>query len=516
MMNRRDFLTASATALAAAGAPLTLRAENQAMPIQDKPNILLIHTDQHRWDCLGACGHPDVRTPNIDQLAREGVRFDNHFCPYPVCTPSRYSLLSGQFVHGHQGWSNYCTLAPEIPTFPRALRDAGYATKAVGKMHFTPTYLDVGFQDLVLAEQDGPGRWEDDYHRALMAEGLVDRNDLEDQRKEYRDQAPEAYWESFGALPSNLPEEFHSTRWIADRAVETLEGWEGGGHLLMTGFIKPHHPFDPPASWKDAYDPDKLTLTAGWIPECLPRDLAMNPGYFPHKKLNEPALRRAMAYYYATISHIDAEVGRMLDVLRRKGLYDKTLIIFTSDHGEYLGFHHLLLKGNYMYDPLVRVPLIIRYPGAHGAGTVNGSLVSNIDVAPTILGLAGVAAPESMGGIDLRPGDTGREVLFAENRQGQHVMARSKTHKLILTDGELPALFFDLAADPLEMTDLYGSREHQDVQEKLAAAIRGWRAPSDSQRPYLDTDAPQIPVPHRAAQGNEKAVSAYYREKMTD
>jgi arylsulfatase A-like enzyme len=515
-MNRRDFLATSATALAAAGGASAAWAQEDQMPEPEQPNILIIHTDQQRWDSLGAYGHPDLRSPNIDQLAREGVRFDNHFCPYPVCTPSRYSLLSGQYVHGHQGWSNYCTLATDIPTFPRALRDAGYKTKAVGKMHFTPTYLDVGFEEMTLSEQDGPGRWEDDYHRMLMAEGLVDRNDLEDQRREYREHAPEEYWESFGALVSNLPEEFHSTRWIADRAVETLEGWGAGGHLLMTGFIKPHHPFDPPASWKDAYDPDKLTLTPGWIEACLPRDLAMNPGYFPHEKLTEPVLRKAMAYYYATISQLDAEVGRMLDVLRRKGLYDKTLIVFTSDHGEYLGFHHLLLKGNYMYDPLVKVPLIIRYPGATAAGSVESSLVSNVDVAPTLLKAAGVAVPETMAGIDLAKGDTGREVVFAENRAGQHVMARSKSHKLILTAGEMPPLFFDLAADPLEMVDLFDSGEQADTREQLAAAIQDWRAPSEMQRAHLDTNARQIDQPNVPAPGSEKAVSTYFKEKMAE
>ena len=139
------------------------------------PNILLIHADQHRFDCLGAYGHPDIRTPNIDALAADGVRYENSFCPFPVCTPSRYSLLSGQYVHQHRGWDNHCTLPPGTETFPAILKQAGYKTAAVGKMHFTPTYLDVGFDEMVLAEQDGPGRWDDDYHRQLCVMGPCGR-----------------------------------------------------------------------------------------------------------------------------------------------------------------------------------------------------------------------------------------------------------------------------------------------------------------------------------------------------
>jgi len=116
-----------------------------------RPNILLIHADQHRFDCLGAYGNPDIQTPNIDALAQDGVLYEASFCPFPVCTPSRYSLLSSQYVHQHLGWTNHSTLPNGIPTFPKVLRANGYSTKAVGKMHFTPTYLDVGFDEMILS-----------------------------------------------------------------------------------------------------------------------------------------------------------------------------------------------------------------------------------------------------------------------------------------------------------------------------------------------------------------------------
>jgi len=322
-----------------------------------RPNVLIIHADQHRFDCLGAMGNPDVKTPHLDKLAADGVLFRNSFCVWPVCTPSRYSLLSGQYVHQHRGRNNHCTLLPGTATFANILRDAGYQTKAVGKMHFTPAYLDVGFSEMELSEQNGPGRLVDDYHRYLQKRGLIDADDSIDQLRKFRDRAPDKYWETYGADVSNLPEEHHSTTWIGNRAVETLSTWtKGEPGLLMAGFIKPHHPFDPPSPWDKMYDADKLTVLPGWTDAPLPCDLAFSTGYLDNRKLTLPLLRRVMAYYYATISQIDAHVGRMIAVLKQKGLYDDTLIIYTADHGDFMGFHHMVLKGNHMYDPLIKVP----------------------------------------------------------------------------------------------------------------------------------------------------------------
>lgn len=498
-------------ALAASHAPAA------APPAPARPNVLVVHVDQLRFDCLDISGNPDVKTPNLDALARDGVRFTNSFCSFPVCTPSRYSLLSGLAVHEHDGWTNACTLAPRIATFAKIFRAAGYRTKAVGKMHFTPTYLDVGFDEMRLAEQDGNGRWDDDYHRELMRLGLVDRNDLEDQRAEYRKDAPQKYWESLGALTSNLPEAQHSTTWIAERALETIRAWDGAhGQLLMAGFIKPHHPFDPPAPWDKMYDPAKLTILPGWTEKNVPHDLRLSTGYFPYEKITEAALRRAMAYYYGTISQIDFQVGRMVALLKEKGLYDKTLIVFTSDHGEYLGFHHMLLKSNHMYDPLVKVPLLIKWPGGRRAGEVSDRLVSNIDLAPTLCRAAGLQPAEAMRGEDLGEGGPGREIVFCEAGPNL-VMAHTRTHKLILDKNGKRSLFYDLARDPLEMNNLYGAPEAQAEIKRLSAAIAAWR-PEPPRPRFLDLQAPQIHGENVPTDGlaHRAAIEQYYRNKMKE
>jgi len=515
ILNRRHFLKSVGIA---AGLPLAMRPSSARESTAHQSNILIIHVDQHRMDCLGAYGNTDIKTPNIDRLAADGVCYANSFCPFPVCTPSRYSLLSGRYVHDHHGWNNRSTLAPDIMTFPKVLRTAGYRTKAVGKMHFTPTYLDVGFDELMLAEQDGPGRWDDDYHRYLMRHGLVDRNDLEDQLvNEYRKSARKEYWDTCGALVSNLPEEYHSTTWIADRAMEALRSWDGrGSRLLMVGFIKPHHPFDPPAPWHRMYDPEKLSILPGWMDSCYDHDLRYSRGYFPNDKLTEPVLRRAMAYYYANISLIDHHVGRMLALLRQNGLYEDTLIVYTADHGEFMGFHHMLLKGNYMYDPLVKVPLIVKWPGWERAGTVSQRMVSNIDLAPTLCRAAGCRPAPQMDGCALQDPGAGHDLIFAEADGGRQVMVRSGERKLILSDSRSESLFFDLQKDPMEMNNLHACPEHRDEVRDMATAVSTWRSKDSKPQAYQDDDAPQIQQPNIPSHdlSHRDAIIQYYREKM--
>lgn len=510
-MNRRTLLKLGGLLLGPAWAP---QSSAQGSP---RPHALLIHADQFRFDCLGATGNRDVKSPNLDALARDGVVFRNSFCTWPVCTPSRYSLLSGQYVRQHRGRTNRSTLLPGTPTFPALLQAAGYRTKAVGKMHFTPAYLDLGFGEMELAEQDGPGRLVDDYHRYLKKLGLVDSVDLIDQEQRFRKQAPEEYWKTFGAGRSNLPEEHHGTTWIGNRAVESLARWKPETpELLMVGFIKPHHPFDPPAPWDAMYDPDRLAVLPGWTDRPLQRDLEYRPGYFDNRTLTPPALRRVMAHYYAAISQLDAQVGRMITLLKRNGIYDQTLVVFTSDHGEFLGFHHLLLKGNHMYDPLVKVPLIVKFPRQRGAGTVSDSLVSSPDVTATILQQAGLRPGPDMRGQPLGAGGRGRELVFAED--AEFTMVRSRTRKLLYSSAPGRSLFFDLEKDPWEMENLFDEPGRQAELWRIKEALLAWLQKETQAQPYADRQAGQIsqanvPPDREAA---EKEMTGYLDRQMRE
>ena len=439
----------------------------------NRPNILVILTDQQRHDCLGFAGQKPLKTPHLDALAAESIHFSRTFCTYPVCTPSRYSLLSGLPVRAHAGWTNHCTLASHIATFPKQLRVAGYQTAAVGKMHFAPTYLDVGFDQMQLCEQDGNGRWDDDYHRDLRERDLLDAIDIMDQRSEFRAQAPPEYWDACGALSSNLSEAHHSTTWIAERALEQISNWDEGGNLLMCGFVKPHHPFDPPAPWNEMYDPDAVELLPGWS-DALSQFDAQFPGYFPHNELTPEKLKRVTAFYFATISQVDHHIGRIIARLKARGLYDNTVIVFASDHGEYLGFHHLLLKSGPMYDPLMRVPLLIKFANQVGGGTRHDGLTCLTDVAPTLLHAAGVAPPATMKGRDLGAPHDKRQWIFAEDKGGQILMARSPRYKLLWSNDVAQRRFFDLENDPHENRDLIDDANSAATIEQHRAALADW------------------------------------------
>ncbi len=482
--------------------------------MKNKPNILIILADQHRYDCLGAYGNKDVKTPNIDSLAGDGITYNNSFCSYPVCTPSRYSMLSGLHVSQHGGWTNHCTLPQHIETFPKVLRENGYRTAAVGKMHFTPTYLDVGFDVMKTCEQNGEGRFDDDYHRELMDKGLYDKIDLMGEVKEHKEKAPNEFWDTLTAMTSNLPENMSSTGWIGTKATEEIDKWDTDGNLLMVGFVKPHHPFDPPKPWCDMYDPDALELLPGWTDTCFDRDIAMNSGFIEHAKNTKAKVLKAMSYYYANISHIDSEVGKMIALLKEKGLYDNTIIIYTSDHGDYIGYHHLMLKGNYMYEPLIKVPLIIKHMNNHKENSKDDALVSNVDIAATLLHLTGVEKPEQMGGCII--GETARDIVVADGWYGSAYMIHDGRYKLLYYKDDSKSQFFDLKTDPFEQKNAYHDITYRAIIDELKKKLMDW-ALFDSLTPvYCDENGKTIKGDNVVAYDEAKRELSreYFRGKM--
>jgi arylsulfatase A-like enzyme len=289
----------------------------------------------------------------------------------------------------------------------------------------------------------------------------------------------------------------------------------------MASFVKPHHPFDPPAPWDTMYDPAALTILPGWTNHVPDEDGPPTLGYFPNGQLTEAALRRVMAHYYGTISHVDHQVGRLLDVLRRRGLYERTMIVFTADHGEYLGFHHLLLKGGRMYEPLARVPLLIRFPGGACAGDVRHTLVNTVDVAPTILRQAGIEPPGVMRGLDLIDPNVTRDVVFAEQGRGPHYLARSRTHKLLFGTEPARTAFFDLEADPFELRNRIDDPSCAEAVHALRDALANWMLFQSSTPGYVDDHAPLVRAPNvpsdaglDARDARRRAMLDYYEQHL--
>ena len=491
------------------------------------PNVLLIHVDQLRQDCLGAYGNSQISTPNIDKLASESTVYTQHYTAYPICIPSRYSLITGlpyTELYNSKNLGDNDRLSFNFSTFPEELKNAGYHTKAIGKMHYEPPYHDVGFEEMVLCEQIGIGRWVDDYHRYLRARGLINSNCLEDQNWEFRQLADEEYWDNFGAKVNRLDEEHASTGWIGARALESIESWDASSpELLMIGFVKPHPPFDPPATWANRYDPESLDPLPGWMDYGLLRDSFQSPGYFENRRLTSAKYRKILAYYYALISEIDHWVGRIIEGLKQKNLYKNTLIVFTTDHGDYMGYHNMILKGNHMYEPLMNIPLIIKYPGENPGRADNGSLSINTDIAATILSVAGAEIPDQMKDTcDLSSGpEAGYEVVVGYEKHGARGMVRWGRYKL-QTDSVLQRengfhwgsivpprgeMLFDLESDPYEIEDI--SEAHPDIVSKMKSFLHEFQDGAEFSGEFI---ANEFDVPIISAENAQQAT----RERVAE
>ncbi len=359
----------------------------------EQPNIILITADQLRWDALGCYGNPTVKTPNIDRLAESGVRFANAYAAATLCVPSRQSILTGQYPSAHGATRNRSAIPEGTPTIASALKANGYYTAAIGKMHFYPPYARYGFDHMALAEQDGEGRESDDYHsRYLHERNLRDRWDEWDQIPSLRQEAPTQYWENFGATTSTLSKEHYHTTWVGEQSARCIQE-QDRPFFIWTSFIKPHHPFDPPVPYDTMYDPSEVYLPppqSGWQDKpLLNMDGDPRQAYFDTRKMTESQLRYVCALYYGLITQIDDEVGRIVAALESKQQLDNTLIVFTSDHGDYMGQYGLFLKHpNIPYDAIARIPLIVSGQGIVHQHEPIAEVVSLIDLLPTFAELS--------------------------------------------------------------------------------------------------------------------------------
>lgn len=439
---------------------------------RSRPNILLLMTDQQRGDCLGAAGHPAVLTPNLDRIASEGARFRHAYSSTPSCTPARAALLTGQAPWRH-GMLGYGRVAVEYPhEMPRMLRDAGYATCAIGKNHFHPQRNPHGYEQVLLDESG----------RAFSP----------DFRSDYRawfwSQAPNLDpdatgigWNDCLAGEYKLPERLHPTAWTGETAVRFLDSYsDARPFFLKVSFARPHSPYDPPARYlrefRDAAIP--APFEGAWAAAYRKRS-SDRPDLW-HGDLGAAQARHSRQGYYGSIRFIDDQIGRILETLHRRGFYEDTLILFLSDHGDMLGDHHHWRKC-YAYEASARIPLLVRWPNGLVAGErgAERSEVAEVrDILPTALEAAGVAAPDSVDGRSLLRPAAGDAAGWRAYVDLEHNVCYSpRNHWNALTDGRWKYIYhaldgeeqlFDLRADPGEERDLAGDGER-------TADLRLWR-----------------------------------------
>ena len=473
-LNRRQFMKISAGAAALSATA----GETKQKPLRGKserPHILLLMADQFRGDCLGVDGHPAVKTPHLDRLAREGVRFSSAYSCTPTCTPARAALLTG-LGPWRNGMLGYGRVA-ERYSFekPRALRAAGYYTLGIGKMHWHPQRNLHGFHDTILDES---GREESVDFRS-------------DYRSWFQSEAPTLNytatgigWNDYRAAPYVLPERLHPTHWTGETAVRFLKEYDRPEpFFLKVSFARPHSPYDPPARfWKQYEDaPIPEAYTGNWDDRYRPRSKQKDPHTIWHGDVGADQVRQSRQGYYGSISFIDEQVGRILEVLEQRGWLEETLVLFTADHGDMTGDHYLWRK-SYAYEPSARIPMLIRWPQGFPAGKrgqVCTAPVELRDILPTFLESAGAPVPAHLEGRSLLPLLQGKTAGWRPWIDLEHDVCYSpENHWNALTDGQWKYIFhardgeeqlFHLAEDPGECHDLSGDTAY-------TAELRKWRS----------------------------------------
>ena len=441
---------------------------------QDRPHIILLMADQHRFDALGCMGNGQVITPRLDSLAAEGTAFMHAYSSVPSSTPARAGLLTG-LSPWHHGMLGYGRVAESYPyEGPHLLRQLGYYTFGVGKMHWYPQHALHGF------------------HATLVDEsGRVESPDfISDYRRWFQLQAPGADpdrtglgWNDTGWATYRLPERLHPTAWTGETACTLIRNYRDPRPLfLKVSFARPHSPYDPPRRFLRLYDGRDVPApcVGDWaLAHADPKEPLPEATRRPYGNYGEDYAKEARRHYYANITFIDEEIGRVLDALKERGMYDNALIIYLSDHGDMLGDHYHWRK-TYPYEGSSHVPLIVKWPASLHvpAGRRDYHPVELRDVLPTLLEVAGGRAPDGMDGASLlalaRDGDRAswRDYIDLEHA----ACYEPRNYWCALTDGSVKYIWnfydgseqlFDLARDPYELHDLSRDPSCRPLLEKM-------------------------------------------------
>ena len=497
-------------------------------------NILFIMCDQLRWDYLSCYGHPHLHTPHIDALAERGVRFDRAYCNAPICGPSRASFYTGRsmFSHGVY-WNTYPDNAATW-TIPDYLRPFGYRSAVVGKLHsrpdrenierlkidpdsdvavrlanagFEPFERDDGINPDYLVFNHGRAK---NYNAYLRQQGYDTPNPWQQNANGFLDEdgtIHNGFYLRHNDKPANIAEEHSETPYMTTKAMACIEAMGDTPWCVHLSYIKPHWPYMVPAPYHNMYSEEQF----------LPRVACETERENPHpvyqafmdirgaKNFRRDEVRNAvMKGYMGMVKQIDDQIGRLMAWLDKKGLTDKTMIVFTSDHGDYLGDHWLSEK-DLFHEQSARIPLIVVDPSAEAdatRGTVCDQFVEGIDLAPTFLDLAGggptgrrLAIPHRLEGQSLLPllrgqkdvvwrnhtvietgfaGRDPREFLDLPSFKCRGYMVRDTKWKYILWEGDDRPQLFDMVNDPNEFVDLGDSAEHEEIRREYHEKIFTW------------------------------------------
>jgi len=481
-----------------------------------RPHIILIMTDQQRFDTIRALGAPWMKTPVLDRLVTEGTSFTNCYATSPVCVGSRASLFTGMYPHATGVFTNFHSWQP---TWVQWLADAGYHCVNIGKMHINPYDASGGFHQRFFVENKDRPLFLDEHPRALYDEwdkALHARKLEKPSRYSRHAKDPEGYRHALGAFAWDLDPDMHPDMFVGEHVVWWLKERQATSPLfLQIGFPGPHPPYDPLPSYLEQYRDVDIP-----VPVPTEEELAAQPPM--HRTLRSNMIRnnydsvawrerpssedllRIRRHYAANVTMIDDKVGEIMKALDERGYLDNAIVIFTSDHGDALGDHGHIQKWT-MYDCSVRVPLLIWSRTMVGSRR-SDALVQLMDIAPTVLEAAGVTGPSSMEARSLWPilkcqASEIRSEVYAELARDHIqtgaeyvVMRRDARWKLVYYLGESSGELYDMQSDPQELLNLWEAPEHAELKAQLIRDLLEWSVRGAVTSRQQSTPKPQQPM----------------------
>ncbi len=441
-------------------------------------NVLFIAVDDMNCD-LGCYGNPIVKSPNLDRLAAQGVRFDRAYCQFPLCSPTRTSIMTGlrpDTTRVFDLWYHFRTELPNVVTLPQMFMQAGYYVARIGKIYHYGNPNDIGKSGL-----DDPPSWQEFYNPAGR-----DKTALETEFINFTPQR--ALGNAIGMLADKTGrDEEHTDGKVATQAIELLEKHHGEPFFLAVGFYKPHTPYIAPSKYFDLYPEEKITVPkvpAGYD-KTVPEGALASTTPWPNIGITEEQARQGKRAYYAAISFVDAQIGRVLDAVDRLRLRDRTMIVFWSDHGYHLGEHGLWFKQS-CFEGSARVPLIIATPDGKSAGRTSPRVVELVDLYPTLADYAALKPPSNLAGTSLRPLLTRPDAewnrpAYTQVQRANYAGHSVRTQRWRYTEwdnGRAGVELYDEQNDPGELTNLAADPKQAAVMAELKALVKkNWPRP---------------------------------------
>ncbi|MEW6305257.1 MAG: sulfatase [Verrucomicrobiota bacterium] len=436
----------------------------------EKLNVLFIAVDDMNND-LGCYGHPLVKSPNIDRLAARGTRFDRAYCQFPLCSPSRTSLMTGLRPNTTQVYDlrkHFREVIPDVVTLPQMFVNNGYFAARVGKIYHYGNPGDIGTSGL-----DDPKSW----NQVVNPRG----RDKDEENLIINHTPKRGLGSSLSLWKADGTDEEQTDGKVAQEVIKLMEQSKDKPFFIAAGFYRPHCPYVAPKKYFDLYPLNKITVpdtSLAWV-EQVPKPALASTTPWPWFGVTEQQAREAKQAYYATISFVDTQIGKLLDALERLKLADKTVVVFWSDHGYHLGFHGLWMKQS-VFEESARAPLIIAAPGQKAKGKGSSRTVEFVDIYPTLADLAGLTPPKNLAGKSLRPlldnpSAPWTKPAHTQVWRGAYPGYSVRTERYRYTEwdgGKQGVELYDYDKDPLERKNVANDPQYAAARAEMQALLK--------------------------------------------